>query len=163
MFETYTDDVNYYDFEWPNRANLKTVNDVKSLKLKEIRYYQDSNSLITGIKFVSHEMASPFFSASKDNKTPPVVLPAFTFYEQQSGQYLVTNVTARIETNDLISNVYFNKDKCGIQRIGVKRGNGELSRVDVDEGEEIIGLYGNYNDDRTHISGLGFIVWKPAP
>ena len=39
MFETFHDDVNYYDFEWPNRQNLKTVNDVKSLKLKEIRYH----------------------------------------------------------------------------------------------------------------------------
>ena len=72
-------------------------------------------------------------------------------------------MTARIEGNALISNVYFNKDKSGIQRIGIKRGNGELSRVDLDEGEEIIGLYGNYNDDRTHISALGFIAWKPAP
>ena len=76
---------------------------------------------------------------------------------------MVTNVTARVEANELISNVYFNREKSGIQRIGIKRGNGELSRVDVDEGEEIIGLYGNYNDDRTHIAGLGFIVWKPAP
>ena len=39
MFENFNDDVNYYDFEWPNRINLKTVNEVKQLKLKEIRYH----------------------------------------------------------------------------------------------------------------------------
>ena len=114
MFETFHDEMDYYDFEWPNKQNMKTVNDTKSLKLKEIRYYQDANSLITGIKFVCHEMASPFFSASKENKQAPVVLPAFTFYDQHSGAYMVTNCTARIESNDLISNVYFNKDKSGI-------------------------------------------------
>ena len=74
----------------------------------------------------------------------------------------MTNVTARLEQNRLISNVYFNKEKSGIQRIGLKRGNGELMRVDLNEGEELIGLYGCYNKDRTHISGLGFIVWKPS-
>ena len=53
--------------------------------------------LITGLKFVSNEVKSPFFSALKDNKNPPVVLPAYTFYNQDDGHYLPTNVTARIE------------------------------------------------------------------
>lgn len=119
-------------------------------------------ALITGIKFVTQESKSPFFSATKDNKTPPVVLPAYTFYSQDDGRYLVTNITARIASKSLISNIYFNKAKSGIQRIGVKKGNGELTRIDLLEGEEIIGLYGCYNKDRTHISALGFIVWKPS-
>ena len=63
----------------------------------------------------------------------------------------------------MISNVYFNEDKGGIQRIGTKRGNGPLSPVYMEVGEQIIGVYGNYYEmnDRAIISGLGFIVWKP--
>ena len=63
----------------------------------------------------------------------------------------------------MISNVYFNEDKNGIQRIGTKRGNGSLSPVYMEVGEQIIGVYGNYYEisDRAIISGLGFIVWKP--
>ena len=72
-------------------------------------------SLLTGIKFVSHEITSPFFTPSKDNKGAPSILPASTFYSQDDGKYLITNCTARIEKSNLISNVYFNnKDKAGI-------------------------------------------------
>ena len=63
----------------------------------------------------------------------------------------------------MISNIYFNEDKSGIQRIGTKRGNGPLSPVFLEEGEQVIGVYGNYfeSSDRSVLSGLGFIVWKP--
>ena len=64
----------------------------------------------------------------------------------------------------MISNIYFNQDKSGVQRIGTKRGNGPLSHINLEEGEEIIGVYGNYSEseDYSVISSLGFIVWKPA-
>ena len=64
----------------------------------------------------------------------------------------------------MISNIYFNQDKSGVQRIGTKRGNGPLSHINLEEGEEIIGAYGNYSEseDYSVISSLGFIVWKPA-
>lgn len=39
MFETFHNEADSIDFEWPNRANLKMVNDVKQLKLKEIKYH----------------------------------------------------------------------------------------------------------------------------
>lgn len=71
---------------------------------------------------------------------------------------------ARIEVSTMISNIYFNEEKTGIQRIGTKRGNGILSPVQMEPGEQIIGVYGNYSElnDRSIISGLGFIVWKPS-
>ena len=74
----------------------------------------------------------------------------------------MTNCAARIETNSLFSNIYFNNSELsGIQRIGITRGKGDLTSVYLDEGEEIIGFYGNYNSDLSHISALGFIVWTP--
>lgn len=72
-------------------------------------------SLLTGIKFVSHEITSPYFTPSKDNKGVPSILQANTFYNQIDGKYLITNCAARIEKNDLFSNIYFNdKGKSGI-------------------------------------------------
>ena len=76
----------------------------------------------------------------------------------------MNNIAGRIESNNMISNIYFNQDKSGVQRIGTKRGNGPLSHITLEEGEEIIGVYGNYSEseDYSVISSLGFIVWKPA-
>ena len=164
VFEVYDEmaDTEYLDFEWPQKAQIKLITEPKQFQLKEIRYTKDAMGLLTGIKFVSNYIKSPFFSAVKDSKNPPLVLPAHTFYSQDDGRYLLTNVAARIETNQLISNVYFNNGKSSIHRMGIKRGNGELIKVDLNEGEEIIGLYGCYNKNRTNISALGFIAWKPV-
>ena len=72
-------------------------------------------SLLTGIKFVSHEITSPFFTPSKEIKGPPSVLNASPFYSKEDGKYLVTNCAARIEANNLFSNIYFNNsEKSGI-------------------------------------------------
>ena len=119
--------------------------------------------IITALKIVCQDSASPFFSGSLDKKAPPLVLNATSFYDNKDGHYRMNNIAARIEFNTMISNIYFNEDKSGIQRIGTKRGNGPLSHISLDHGEEIIGIYGNYSDseDRNNISGLGFIVWTP--
>ena len=38
MFETYDEGIGEYDFEWPGKKELKTITQVKHLRLKEIRY-----------------------------------------------------------------------------------------------------------------------------
>ena len=163
MFETYDDGLGEYDFEWPPKNQLKQITQVKQMRLKEIRYQQDSLGMITAIKLVCHDISSPFFSASLDKKQAPIVLNANCFYDNKDGHYRCNNIAARIEFNKMISNIYFNEDKSGIQRIGTKRGNGPLSHINLEPGEEVMGCYGNYSDinDRTVISGLGFIVWTP--
>lgn len=120
--------------------------------------------IITALKVVCHDFSSPFFSASIDKKQPPVVLNCQSFIDNKDGHYRVNNVAARIEFNAMISNIYFNEDKNGIQRIGTKRGNGPLSHMNLDKDEEIIGIYGNYSEkgDRPVISALGLIVWTPS-
>ena len=71
MFETILSErVEHVDFEWPSDKKIKEITAIKQLKLKEIRYAQDKDSLLTGIKFVTHEFASPFFTPSKDKKGP---------------------------------------------------------------------------------------------
>ena len=119
--------------------------------------------MITAVKLVCYDTSSPFFSASLDKKQPPIVLNVNSFYDNRDGHYRVNNIAGRIEFNNMISNIYFNEDKSGIQRIGTKRGNGPLSHINLEDGEEIIGVYGNYSEiqDRSLISGLGFIVWRP--
>lgn len=163
MFETYDDGLEEYDFEWPSKSNIKQITSVKQMRLKEIRYQQDALGMLSAIKFVCHDMSSSFFSGSLDKKSQSNVLYANCFIDNKDGHYRCNNVAARIEFNKMISNVYFNEDKSGIQRIGTKRGNGPLSHVTLEPGEEIIGCYGNYSDinDRSVISGLGFIVWTP--
>ena len=113
---------------------------------------------------VCQDAASPFFSPNLDKKTPPIILNCSSFYDANRGYYRVNNMAGRIEYNSMISNIYFNEDKSGIQRIGTKRGNGPLSHISLDEGEQIIGVYGNYSssdEDQNVISALGFIVWRP--
>ena len=63
----------------------------------------------------------------------------------------------------MISNIYFNYEKTGLQRIGTKRGNGVLQHITLEEGEEVIGTYGKYFtfEDRQVIGSIGFIVWTP--
>ena len=163
MFETYDEGIGEYDFEWPGKKELKAITQVKHLRLKEIRYQQDSLGMITAVKLVCYDTSSPFFSASLDKKQPPIVLNVNSFYDNRDGHYRVNNIAGRIEFNNMISNIYFNEDKSGIQRIGTKRGNGPLSHINLEDGEEIIGVYGNYSEiqDRSLISGLGFIVWRP--
>ena len=163
MFETYDEGIGEYDFEWPGKKELKSITQVKHLRLKEIRYQQDSLGMITAVKLVCYDTSSPFFSASLDKKQPPIVLNVNSFYDNRDGHYRVNNIAGRIEFNNMISNIYFNEDKSGIQRIGTKRGNGPLSHINLEDGEEIIGVYGNYSEiqDRSLISGLGFIVWRP--
>ena len=163
MFETYDEGIGEYDFEWPGKKELKTITQIKHLRLKEIRYQQDSLGMITAVKLVCYDTSSPFFSASLDKKQPPIVLNVNSFYDNRDGHYRVNNIAGRIEFNNMISNIYFNEDKSGIQRIGTKRGNGPLSLINLEDGEEIIGVYGNYSEiqDRSLISGLGFIVWRP--
>lgn len=163
MFETYDEGIGEYDFEWPGKKELKTITQIKHLRLKEIRYQQDSLGMITAVKLVCYDTSSPFFSASLDKKQPPIVLNVNSFYDNKDGHYRVNNIAGRIEFNNMISNIYFNEDKSGIQRIGTKRGNGPLSHINLEDGEEIIGVYGNYSEiqDRSLISGLGFIVWRP--
>lgn len=164
MFETYSNASSQkFDFEWPSPSVVKTITSVKQLKLKEIRYQQDPLGILTAIKLVSHDASSSFFSSSLDKKVPPIVMSTNSFYDNKDGHYRCNNIVARIEFSNMISNIYFNQDKTGIQRIGTKRGNGSLSPVYMEVGEQVIGAYGNYLDvsDRTIISGLGFIVWKP--
>ena len=166
MFESHHLNSDEYDFEWPTKAHLKALTYAKQLRLKEIRYQQDAFGRITAIKIVCHDFASPFFAANLDNKKQvPIILNAQSFYDNKDGHYRINNIAARIETNfnSMISNIYLNEDKNGIQRIGTKRGNGPLSHIQLEAGEEIIGVYGNYSDvqDRSVISGLGFIVWRP--
>ena len=134
------------------------------MRLKEIRYQQDAMGIITAIKMVCYDVSSPFFAAQLDKKQPPNILYAQSFYDNKDGHYRVNNIAGRIESNNMISNIYFNQDKSGVQRIGTKRGNGPLSHITLEEGEEIIGVYGNYSEseDYSVISSLGFIVWKPA-
>ena len=119
--------------------------------------------IITAIKMVSHDASSSFFTASMEKKVAPIVLSMNSFYDIKTGNYRCNNIVARIEINDMISNIYFNEDKTGIQRIGTKRGNGVLSPVNMEPGEQIIGCYGNFTEsnDRAYISRLGFIVWTP--
>ena len=119
--------------------------------------------MLTAIKLVSHDLSSSFFSASPDKKYVPIVLNVQSFFDNKDGHYRCNNIAARIEFNKMISNVYFNEDKSGIYRIGTKRGNGPLSHINLEQGEEIIGCYGNFSDinNRSVISGLGFIVWNP--
>ena len=38
MFETYDEGIGEYDFEWPGKKELKTITQIKHLRLKEIRY-----------------------------------------------------------------------------------------------------------------------------
>ena len=38
MFETFTDQPDHADFEWPSKQQLKAITNVKQLKLNEIRY-----------------------------------------------------------------------------------------------------------------------------
>jgi len=38
MFETYYDETEEFDFEWPTKALLKTLTYAKQLRLKELRY-----------------------------------------------------------------------------------------------------------------------------
>ena len=76
-----------------------------------------------------HDFASPFFAASLDKKLPPLILNAHSFYDNKDGHYRVNNIAARVEFNSMISNIYLNEDKSGIQRIGTKRGNGPLSHI----------------------------------
>ena len=70
--------------------------------------------MITAIKFVCFDVASPFYSASLDKKQPPIVLNANSFYDNRDGHYRCNNIAARIEFNKMISNIYFNEDKSGI-------------------------------------------------
>lgn len=166
IFELYHVESDKFDFEWPTKAQLKALTYVKQLRLKEIRYQQDAFGMITAIKVVCHDFASPFFAANlEDKKQTPLVLNGSSFYDKEDGHYRVNNIAARIETNfnSMISNIYFNEDKSGILRIGTKRGNGNLSHIQLELGEEIIGVYGNYSDvqDRSVIQTLGFIVWRP--
>lgn len=93
---------------------------------------------------VTQDFASPLFTLFQDKRNPPIILNASSFYDRVDGHYRCNNLAARIEHNGLISNIYFNQDKTGIQRIGIKRGNGGLQHVKLEEGEEIIGCYGNY-------------------
>lgn len=44
------------------------------MRLKEIRYQQDTLGVITAIKLICHDVSSPFFSASLDKKQAPIVL-----------------------------------------------------------------------------------------
>lgn len=113
---------------------------------------------------VAHDAQSPFFSPAIDKKVPPIVLTMNSFYDHADGHYRCNNIVARVEFGNMISNIYFNQDKTGIQRIGTKRGNGSLSPVHMEVGEQVIGVYGNYceHSDRSYISSLGFICWKPG-
>ena len=80
MFKACNNEMDYFDFEWPQKATLKTITDVKQLRLKEIRYTQDQMGIVNGIKFVSDDNKSAFYSASKEKKCAPIVLPANYFY-----------------------------------------------------------------------------------
>ena len=64
------------------------------------------------MKFICPEMTSPFFTPIKGNQGPPLILPTLPFYEDR--KYLLTNCTARIEEDELISNIYFNGENGGI-------------------------------------------------
>lgn len=164
MFETYQANKSTYDFEWPTKSVLKTITRADQLRLKEIRYQQDALGIITALKIVCQDAQSPFFSGALDKKVPPLVLNVNnSFFDTKDGHYRCNNIVARIEINDQISNIYFNEDKQGIQRIGTRRGNGVLSHVYMEPGEQIVGVYGCYGEivDRSFISSLGFIVWKP--
>ena len=115
MFEIYDQQIGgEYDFEWPQTAQLKQVTQIKQMRLKEIRYQQDSLGIITAIKIVCNDFASPFFSVNQDKKYAPIILNAQSFYDNKDGHYRVNNIAARIEFNNMISNIYFNKDKQGI-------------------------------------------------
>lgn len=164
MFETYEDASSSFDFEWPSKKDLQQIKTVKQLRLKEIRYQQDPMGMLSAIKIICHDAQSPFFSAALDRKSTPQILYCTGLYDNKDGHYRCNNLAARIEFNKMISNIYLNQDKSGICRIGTKRGNGLLSHVMLEDGEEIIGVYGTYyeNHERAVISGLGFIVWNPS-
>ena len=135
LFETFKNEDEQFDFEWPTRAQLKAVTNAKQLRLKEIRYQQDILGVLTAIKFVGQDMQSPFFAASLDKKSAPITLNLHSFYDRDDGHYRVNNIAARIEFNSMISNIYFNHEKNGISRIGTKRGQGPLSHVSLAPGE----------------------------
>ena len=82
------------------------------------------------------------------------------------GYLLCDNVGARIEANGTISNIYFNQEYSALKRVGYKRGKGSLESVDWEEGEEVVGIYGNYKmekGERRGFSVFGLIVWTPYP
>ena len=58
-----------------------------------------------------NDYSSPFFSVNQDKKHAPIILNAQSFYDNKDGHYRVNNIAARIEFNNMISNIYFNKDK----------------------------------------------------
>ena len=100
--------------------------------------------MLTAIKMVCNDISSPFFSTCLEKKSVPMVLNAGCFYDRIDGHYRCNNMAGRIESNGMISNIYFNHDKTGLQRIGTKRGQGKLQQIPLEEGEEVIGTYGRY-------------------
>ena len=100
--------------------------------------------MLTAIRMVCHDAQSPFFSPCLDKKSQPMYLNAQGFYDKTDGHYRCNNIAGRVEENGMISNIYFNYEKTGLQRIGTKRGNGVLQHITLEEGEEVIGTYGKY-------------------
>ena len=164
-FNAYSDNFEdrSYDFEWPNSANLSKQTKIEHLKLKQMRYQQDKSGVIIGLQvFAEGEFNnSPFFC--EDKTGPSTTLGLSELYDKE-GYYRCDNVAARVESNNTISNLYFNEDQSGIIRVGYKRGKGTLSHVDLEEGEEVIGIYGNWRmvQGRRHgFETFGLIAWSP--
>ena len=83
--------------------------------------------------------------------------------EVPQGENIIRIKVRHTQEPPSIQNITFETDQGTEVEFNGKQENGELSVVDLEKDEQIVGCYGCcLSEEQSGIVGLGFVAWKPV-
>ena len=153
---------NNYSFEWPTMYQVEKWNCERNIQLKRIASNWSSLRSIQLFFTGDIESESLDCGVRSEMDIRKEIMLNVEALPGQKRSVPITEVSVKMTNDKSIYGLRF-KYATGDYHTLYEVESGDWKSKAIPEGKEIIGLYGDYNEDADKINALGFILWTPNP